>query len=67
MRNLRDLKSTTLVLSYDVPDPDPEFYFRIRIRPDPYQHSFFKLESGRNRIRIFLNKDSARTGPGYFF
>ena len=36
-------------------DPDPEFFFQIRIRPDPDPDSFFKLESGRNRIRIFFS------------
>ena len=38
------------VKTSDVPDPDPG--------------SFFKLESGRNRIRIFFSYQET-AGPGY--
>ena len=42
----------------DVPDP------QFRVQPDPDPDFFFKLESGRNRIRIFffkLGSDRNRT------
>ena len=46
----------------DLPDP----LFRIRPEPDP--DIFFKLISGRNRIRIFfLIYYPAGTGSGSFF
>ena len=38
-------------------------FFQIRIRPDPDPDSFFKLESGRNRTRIFFFQIKIRPDP----